>query len=334
MSGACGRSGGGRGRAGVRRKPVRLEQSAGLKAIHGRAKFGAVHSFPHSLLSALIITTLWARQAGAATLVDDGFEVATHPTGLRTVAAGTGGVFYTRDSAAAVSATIGADATFGSNGLTVMDLSGGAASKPVIGLLPFAVSLNNPGDFLTLSFNFHFINSGAATDSGGGFRFGFHNSTGTPVTADNQTAVSDNDVGYYTQVAETAAGPDTSNTLFRENGGTAPILAGTDRLAVTSNLAGFSISDNNSHAAIFTVTRTNATTMTISTNIDSGTARTGTTTTNIVTTFDEFSFSNGFATTALNYALDNVQVTSNVPEPTSGGLLVMGLAGLTLRRRR
>ena len=58
------------------------------------------------------------------------------------------------------------------------------------------------------------------------------------------------------------------------------------------------------------------------------------TTANLRTSFDEIAFSNGFTATGLNYAIDNIAVSSNVPEPATSSALAIGTLVLGFRRRR
>ena len=152
------------------------------------------------------------------------------------------------------------------------------------------------------------------------------------MTGDNQPTASDNDQGYYVQIGDAAQ--TNTNLFYNEAGGTPTILSGTDRANVASNTGVPAIADNLGHSALFTVTRTNATTITLSLSIDGGTAVTGTTT-NLRTQFDEIAFSDGFVAVPLNFEIDDVQVNAStvVPEPAGLGLLAAG-AGLLLRRRR
>ena len=75
--------------------------------------------------------------------------------------------------------------------------------------------------------------------------------------------------------------------------------------------------------------------MSLSLQVDGGTAITGTTTT-IRTSFDEIAFSTGFsATNAVTFVVDNVNVTATVPEPSSALLLASSAAMcFGFRRRR
>jgi hypothetical protein len=244
--------------------------------------------------------------------------------------------FYTRDGSAAISAAIGADATFGSQALLVSDLNSPAStSKPVIGLLPITFQLANVNDYVALTFSFHFVNNASVTANAANFRFGIFSSTGTPVTSDSQTT-SDNDRGYYVQVGSSGTiAPASTNVFYNEGGTILPVLASTDRVNIPASAAGVAINNNNVHTAAFTVTRINTTSISLSLIVDGGVAITGTdSTANIRTSFDEIAFSDGFQNPALNYVLDDIAVGSNLPEPSSPATATASALILAIRRRR
>jgi hypothetical protein len=277
-------------------------------------------------------------RASADVIVNDGFDVLTHPTGSRSVAVGTGIPFYTRFAVPGNgNSTIATDAAVGGASPSVLSVTAGTASSfPVIGLLPGVASLVNTNDNVTLTFRFRFLNPDTATDGNSNFRFGIHGSNGTPVTGDNSGA-SDNDQGYYAQIGD--AIQTNTNLLYRESGGTSPILAGIDRAVTTSSDGFAAITDSGPHTGTFSVTRTSPTTIVTSVSVDGGAAVTGSFTT-LYTSLDEIAFSDGFtasASTQLNFEVDDVQVSATsfvAPEPA--GFMVLSACGLggLLRRRR
>lgn len=270
--------------------------------------------------------------AHAVTIVNDGFETTTHPTGDRTVASSPGVAFYTRAVTGSSTLAIANDATFASNVLAFDDTNGDGQSEGIVAPLGTSLSLDNTGDFLTLSFSFRYTNNASAGANNANFRFGLFNSQSTAVTADNQVE-SVNDMGYYVQVGSGGSVAATNNIFFEETGGTAPILGGIDRSNKVASSTGFGINDNAIHTASLTLTRTSATVMGLSLTID-GTTITASDTSTLITSFDEIAFANGFSTTGLDFLLDSVVVTSSVPEPSIAGLAVLAFSCLALRRRR
>lgn len=200
--------------------------------------------------------------------------------------------------------------------------------------LPFALFPSNSPTFsipfVPLSFSFRFTAVGTAGNNANNFRFGLHSSNATLITADNTTE-SDNDQGYYFAIGSGTSSPGTNTTLFNEGGGTAVILGGTDRAAITT-LAGPGINDNFAHTFVMTLTRTSATNIAASLILDNGSPITGNdTTANKRTTFDEIAFGTGFSTNTVSINIDNVSV-EYVPEPAA--LTLIGLAGAFLLPRR
>jgi hypothetical protein len=284
--------------------------------------------------------TLLATTTGAFaqfTLGSDSFELADHPTGDRLTIGTTGIPFYARNATGAnLSVSIVNDAVFGSNVLRQVDTTTSAAGNGVIGVLPFPIVLANINDFITLSFKFRYLNVASATPNSVGFRFGIWGDGGTPVTADGQGSVSDNDQGYYATIGVgSAAAPGTGNLFFNEGGGTAPIGGGTDRGAITGSGGGVAINDQLVHTALFTLRRTGATTLDLSLSYDGGAAFTGTSSgAGIRTTFNEIAFNDGFVASPVQFAVDDVVVTSNVPEPATGLMCAFGFTALAVSRRR
>lgn len=292
------------------------------------------------------------------TIASDNFEFAHHPetspgSGIQDRTVVTGGVngikFYTRNATPAnLSVNIVNDPLPGGLGTKVLSFVDTAntttLNDSIIGVLPQALTLGSTGDFIRLEFTFRYTNLATALPNAGGFRFGIEGSNGTVVTGDDQAATSDNDQGYYAQTGvgpSPANAPVNSNVFFRENGGTFPILGGTDRLSINlpAGTTGMAFNDELAHAVSFTITRTAGSNISLSLIYDGGTPLTVNTAggTGNFFTFDEIMFSNGFVTSPLSFNLDNVSVVSNVPEPTAAGLLSLGsvaLLGLIRRRAR
>ena len=280
----------------------------------------------------------WPQDASAqVTIASDSFELADHPTGDRSVVTGgaSGLRFFTRNAIIPnYSASIINDSGPGGLGSFVLNHSDstGTSGNQIIGLLPQPLTLASPGDFIRLEFTFRFLD--IDTLSNAGFRFGFEGSNGTLVTGDGQTTVSDNDLGYYAQTGVGTTAPLNNNTLYRENGGTSPILGGTDRTTVTASSAGVAINDLLAHTASFTITRGTGTNVSLSLSYDGGPAITGTATTVPYYTFDEIAFGNGFVADAVDFNIDNVSVVTNVPEPSAAVLGLLVVPFIAGRRRR
>lgn len=288
----------------------------------------------HSSLFSGVAVIGFIASAGVSsglTVLNDGFEIATHPTGFRTVHTSPGSPYYGVTSPAA---SITEDAVFGSRALTVT----AGANYHLVSPLGGTISLTNVNDTLTFSFKLRFTNT-PATDASA-FRFGVFSSNGTPVASDNFGAgVSDNDQGYYA-VLGAASSPATTATLFNEGGGTSPILGGTDRTALTTSAAGPSIAaaDNTAHSVSLTITRTSLTQISLSYIFDGGTPITAVdNSANLRTSFDQIAIANAFTTTFAQYSIDDVLLTASnftpIPEPAAAGLAGIGLLGLLMRRR-
>jgi hypothetical protein len=298
---------------------------------------------PH--LPTLLFTSLLAASPAFAqiTIASDSFELADHPTGDRTVVTGgaNGIRFYTRNATPTdLTVNIANDAGgLGTNVLSLVDtVNTTTLNDSIIGVLSQPVTLAAQGDFIRLEFTFRYTNIGTAAANAGGFRFGIEGSNTSLVTGDNQTSVSDNDQGYYAQTGvgpSPANAPANTNVLFRENGGTFPILGGLDRTGITASSTGVAINNNNAHSVSFTITRGSGTNISLSLAYDGGAPITGAFTGTNFFTFDEIAFSNGFVTSPVSFNIDNVSVVSNVPEPGTMGLMSLGAVGmLGLVRRR
>jgi hypothetical protein len=295
---------------------------------------------------------LVVQSLSAGTLVSDSFETSDHPTGDRTVVAGGGsGIqFYTRNATGPnYSVNIVDDSGTGGLGSMALQsndtINSGPVICPIIGLLPQAITLALPNDFIQLDFKFRYTNveglppSSTASSNGSGFRFGLYGSFGTPVSADAQTTgvlvntTCDDDRGYCVQ-AGVLGNPTTTTTLYHERGGTYPILGGGDRDNFTT-VAGPGFSTNAVHTASLKLTRGTGTNVALSLSYDGGSAITATDTSGYFT-FDEIAFSDATAPVPLIFNLDNIVVTTNlVPEPETATFLAIAAAGrLGFSRRR
>lgn len=273
--------------------------------------------------------------ARGALVVEDGFEVATHPTQSRTDFVAPGRPFYTRQDAAGTTAAIVNDTGvggLGSRALSVADIDTNTGTSGVtIAPLATAYALNNVNDRLTLAFRFRYTTNATAPAGGNNFRFGFFSSNGSAVSGDNAPE-SDTDIGYYAAIGSGGTAAGTTSLFFEETGGIGNILGGTDRTSITaSGTAGTGLNDNAVHTASLTLTRTSASAIGLSLVVDGGTPITGSDTGTLRTTFDEIAFGGAFNTTGNAFILDDVTV-DYVPEPAAAGLAALGLPLLARRR--
>ncbi|HVJ46009.1 MAG TPA: PEP-CTERM sorting domain-containing protein [Luteolibacter sp.] len=191
-----------------------------------------------------------------------------------------------------------------------------------------AITLGAPGDFITLSFSFRV--GGTIANSAQGFTYGLYSSNGTSITGDD-TVDSDNDRGYRGQFA---TGTTASVGIVKEDNSAAGGLGtgtGTESAAVgMSSSTPVAIGTNDPHTASITLTYNSATDLGITLMFDNATVAQGTSTVPYLS-FDEVVFAQGGNNSLV---IDNVSVTSNVPEPGSAALLLVAVAGFAARRNR
>jgi hypothetical protein len=308
--------------------------------MRGQVRSNVFASVRHVAVLAGAVTSLSAGVANGSIIFSDGFGTDTHPGGaLNSPSHGvnsSGFNVFTR-YATGGTVVIGNDTPLASAVLNIADTDGTAATAfPVILNFPHRLTISNVGEQISLSFRFRYINNTSSANANN-FRFGLFGNNGTPVTDNGQIASAD-DFGYYAAIGSGGSTPANNSVLFRENGGTDPILGGTDRVNLSvTDATGTGLNDNNVHTALLTLTRASATSVSVSLSLDGGPAYTSTDTGaapgSIRTSFDSIGFGNGFTTTGLQYAIDDVVVTG-VPEPTALGLAAVGLAGGLLRRRK
>lgn len=291
---------------------------------------------PHLVLLLGCAAVVVSQHAAAVTVVNDGFELATHPTGFRSVAVAPGVSFIQPDVNTGTASLVTDDNMgnpVGNKALSVISTST-STSHVLTAYLGGTISLANVNDTMTLSFKVRMTNTPTAINSG--FRFGLFGTNGTVGLAEGSGLTNpNNDTGYYATLGVSGTTPAANNFLWAESGGTTPILAGGDRVAINS-AAGPTLNDALVHTVSFTVTRATSTTMNVSFSFDGGPAISGTTTT-LYTSFDEIAISNGFQAVPTTYNIDDVLLEASnftlVPEPSVAGLAGLGLLSL-LRRRR
>lgn len=204
----------------------------------------------------------------------------------------------------------------------------------------FAGTSLAPGDSLSFSFGMR-TSVANPTVAAGAFRFGLLNSGGT-VLANNTSAfggsgVFANDTGYIANISTTATGM-SAQVQERANGSTTQnIFAGTlASVGAAENSTNFVNFDTNYTATLTLTLSLDGTTMTIDSAFN-GLSLSRTDLTSPYTTFDTaavfFGSQFGNATTPRVNFIDDVLVTTTVPEP---GALALGSLGLlaALRRKR
>lgn len=236
--------------------------------------------------------------------------------------------FYDRSTNSVLS--IAADAVIGSGNALRLDLSDNTVTnRGFTGVLGVGlISLATQGDYLDLKFDFRFLSTPGSSNSG--LTFGFYNSNGSVITADG-AAAQDNDFGFR---ADFGTGANSSISIFKEQNTTSSAGGagtGTDGLSVAlePGFTNVQINDTGKHSARMLLTKS-AAGLDILVQYDGATVATGTSTAPYLV-FDEILFSQGSGT---DFNIDNVDVSSNVPEPSSVLLAAGALSLLGLRRRR
>lgn len=206
------------------------------------------------------------------------------------------------------------------------------------------VTLSNPGDFISLSFDTYHLGTGFDSSS---LRVGIYNSRGTPVTADTgglTDAIRDDDGYYFTadmggstsNVSADMRGPDIDyDGSATWAGGNDYVIAEADTpddplmwsaLEVMTYTFTLTLNDQGTYVALLQNDETDATTEL------SGITPGHPSDLDPILTFDTLYFSS--RQSLLDYRIDNVTVTTNgvIPEPAS--LMLASAGGLLLLARR
>lgn len=209
-----------------------------------------------------------------------------------------------------------------------------------------SVTLQETGDYIEL--NFSVVSFASNNNNPWAYRFGIFDNDGTAATANDQTSVTDDWLGFMAIYRTTNSNTNqTNNAIFQQGAGTGG-LAGTTNVGGgfggdPSNLAGTGITkvgtnfnsdfrtNEAAFDAVFRIERT-------ATGLDITTLQsdTGTTVTrsllaaNVATyTFNSLAFAHSG-----NFTVDDIVVTSNIPEPGTLALVGIALGSLLLFRRR
>jgi len=209
-----------------------------------------------------------------------------------------------------------------------------------LGYIGFApVTLTNVNDYITLSYTVTYPTT--PTSAVQGLRFGLYNTSGNINTALAYNAgtnpVGDTATGYFvgTNPGAAASGAnnltkDLGNQLTTSGNSVNGGAAGSTAFGASTSTD--TVFGTTPQAVSLTITKTSATQLTIAASVAGKTFSYVNAPTSGYFTYDTFFFSNGSSAGA--WQMDNLSITSSVPEPNSAALL--GLAGTTLlifRRR-
>lgn len=269
-----------------------------------------------SLASACSLTV--GQATADVTLLNDTFEI---PSGTATAG----------DDAADTQDTawysVGSDPTLtvtGAAGSRVLSATGLTKEKPFVGSFA-STTLATTGDSITLSLDLQFPSG----RSGGNFRIGLFSDGGTPNTADNQ-GVNNNDAGYFLQLGTPEP---SSNGVSSLQKSTANLFD--SGALVGSNIATGIVKDNAFHTLTLTVERTGVSEVTLTGTLTGATSNTSFSrvdSSGLLTTFNEIGVR--YASSDHPYNIDNVVVTTTIPEPGSFVLALSGVALCAFRSRR
>ncbi len=194
-----------------------------------------------------------------------------------------------------------------------------------------AITLGNAvGD--TLSYSFQFRIPTVSGSDNVGFRFGIFNDNGTPVTAPFSSGLTagNDDYGYS---AYLGVGTNYLTVYHETNIGSGTLandVTNDTRLASTATAP--NISDGNAHTAMFTLTEEAAGKVNVAFSVDGTTYFSGLdTNATPVTSFNDLQF---WEHDNLDLRINDIQISTTVPEPVTLGAMSLGVAGLLVRRRR
>ena len=229
------------------------------------------------------------------------------------------------------------------NALSVSGNGNSSARRMLAGF--DTVTLSNPGDFITLSFDARYNGTAPATDRR--FRLGLYNQ-GALLTDEDFDGNSTNntlsdDVGYYFQFDTGAASGTVADARIEFNTDGSP-LGGS---ASSGDSESFGFGTDDALAALTNVAKNYEITITYVTATDANISLSvngtelanrnlseGGDATDVVSTYDFNGFMFGQNGAELSYLLDNVVIESNTVVPEPGTMSLVGLAGLTLLHRR
>lgn len=293
------------------------------------------NSLRQSLAALTLVSLAGASAAHAAVAISDPF------TDLNLTGGSDNSGISWFDRSANSSIAPGNDATFGSAALIWNANNTSVANRGIVATLPFALALTTVGDYVTMNFRFRLaatqVNGQPAgtlttvpNDSVQGFTFGFYNSNGSVVTGNDQTA-SDNDMGFRGAVA---SGSTAAVSIRKETNATAGELGtGTDTpLTLQPGSTPVAINDFAAHTGSITILLNAPGQVTVSISMDGTPIATANPDNTAILSYDEIVFSQGGGN---SFRLDDIEILSNVPEPSSAMLVAsLGLLGCVGYRRR
>lgn len=287
------------------------------------------------LAASLLLTACTLSLANAQTLVDDrfidgGVSNGTDPLELD-VAWFTNGA----SSSLSVVSDNSTGPNEGSNDNAIAVNTAGQGFRGAAGNMTTGANLSATNYYVSLRLDVRYTADPANVDAG--FRFGLFSSNGTTVAANND-GLSNNDIGYG---ARFSVGTATANVSLSERvSGTGGALSGAGigiLSSATANVTSLNGTTNYYRLQLDIVRNgSNGLDFTISEGVNTTTLTqvlTFTDTTASTFLFDSVVFTNG--NTVANYAVDNVLITTGIPEPSTALSLLagFGLFGLIRRRR-
>lgn len=183
------------------------------------------------------------------------------------------------------------------------------------------VALQAPGDHLTVSFSYRWVNVGTGNTVDAP-SFGFYNDSSTPTTYTD-------DYGYLGRNAGSSIG------LYTESGGNNFSIAGTDISGPQASKSG--AYDGSIRTMTFSLTRVADTNSDLLDDLQVTMSYDTSSVVYTYTTAPEFAFDYFALRTRNDAYIDNVLITTNIPEPSSSGVilsLTSVVAIFLLRRRR
>jgi hypothetical protein len=222
----------------------------------------------------------------------------------------------------------------------------GSSFRGVLFNLAQGVELQSTGDYIQLDFSV--VSFASNNNNPWAYRFGIFDNDGTAATANDQTSVTDDWLGFMAIYKTTNTSTnETNNAIFQQGAGTGGLagttdvgggfggnpenLSGTGITKVGSNFNSDFRTNEADFNAVFRIERT-------ATGLDITTLQsdTGATVTRSIAdaNVQTYSFNSLAFAHSGNFTVDDIIVTSNIPEPGTLALVGIALGSLLLFRRR